>query len=92
VVGAAAPGGDGHLEHRDDQPGADHQGERENDDVEQPQRPAESFDFAGECRGGATVGSGYEQPAGDGDACGECGQDRSERNGLPEHDRGARRA
>ena len=50
------------------QPRADHQREREDGDVEQPQRPAERLDLAGDGRRRPTVRSGHEQPAGDRDA------------------------
>ena len=50
VVRAATPGRDRDLQHRDRQPRADNQREREHHDVEQPQRPAENPNLAGDGR------------------------------------------
>ena len=90
VVRPTAPGRDRDLQHRDHQPGADDQGERQHRHVKQPQRPAESLDLAGDGRRRPTVQPWHEQPAGDRDARAECREDRCQCDGLPEHDRGPR--
>ena len=72
------------------QAGADQQGQREDDDVEQPQRPAESVDLTDDGRGRAPVGTGHEEPAGDRDAGAERRQHGGDGDGLPQHDRGPR--
>jgi hypothetical protein len=68
VMGPAPARRDGHPNHGHRQPRADHQGQREDADIHQPQRPAEPTDFGGGAGGRPPVGSGDEQPAGDRDA------------------------
>ena len=46
VMGPAAPGGDRDLHHGNGQPGADHQRQREDHDVGDPQRPAQYVDLS----------------------------------------------
>jgi hypothetical protein len=79
-----------HLHDGHDEPGADQQRERENQNVGDPERPAQHLDLAGDRRGRPTVWTGDEQPARNRDARAERGQDRGQRDGLPQHDRSPR--
>ncbi len=92
-MGATAPGGDGHQQDRDDQPGRRSSGMREDARAAPTaaSRGRRDLSLVKRAGGGAAVRAGDEQPAGDGEAGGERREHGGECDGLPEHDGGARR-